>query len=735
MDIRKLAGKQVDEYTLVDMLGEGGMSAVYKAYQEELDRHVAMKLLSDRLLDDGSYIERFNQEAKTAAALEHQHIVPVYDFGVYEKSSYVVMRLLSQTLEERLLSAPPFALDDALEMLREVAKALDYAHSRGVIHRDIKLSNIMFDETGTAYIVDFGIAKIVQQDSNLTTENIVLGTPSYMSPEQWRDDLLTPAVDQYALAVVMFKVMAGRLPYEADNSSALMYKHLNADIPDARTLNSSLPAKTAQVLARGMAKDASVRYPTVGAFATALRDSLSSEMADVTQRNMPVAAATQEMPSIAETVETPQVAEPPQTPQISEPTVQSPPPQADYQADYVQQRPPRTPQQYQPDPSQQTVWMQIAKGGIIGVGALLALVTIAVIVVLVLFAPEPATTPTSDFPEVIDNGDPQAAPTNANPAPTNEIAITNRAPLNTPQVIGVAASDIQQIDTLIGINPVPVRDVAYSPDGSMFAAVDGEGLVKFWRNGASGGATELIGHSDVASAVAFSPNRTILASAGRDNMIVLWDVATGAQIRRLSSHSDAVRDIDFNTDGSLLASASEDGTVRIWSMTDFSVQQIIQADATRVLTVEFSPLGGVVATGGANSRVRLWQVETGALLRDLIGHSEEVRDIAFSRDGSLIATGSTDNNIILWRFDNGERLRTMSDHARDVFVVTFSPDDSLIASGGRDNNMRVFDTASGTQLNVLTGNQGWVLGVSFSPDGTNILTGGGDGSVRLYGVR
>lgn len=734
MDIRKLAGIEIDEYKLVTLLGEGGMSAVYRAYQEELDRYVAMKLLSDKLLDDNTYVERFNQEAKTAAALEHQHIVPIYDFGIYEQTSYVVMRLLSQTLEERLVVSKPFTLNAALQMLRGIAKSLDYAHSRGVIHRDIKLSNIMFDDTGTAYLVDFGIAKIMQQDSNLTTENIVLGTPSYMSPEQWRDDPLTSAVDQYALAVVMFCTLAGQMPYQADNSSALMYKHLNADIPDVREFNEKLPAQTASVLSKGLAKDARDRYPSVGAFAEALRDSLLSIGADVTQQYMPIVDIPEPAPQADVTQEAAQVVSQPTQQNTPAPRMQPPRRQAPPPAQPPRTQPPRRPVK---QTGQQSVLVQIAKGGIIGVGVLFAIIITALIVILALFAPEQPE-PSKGFPETNNSEGVEviSEPTDIQTNPTVEIAITSRAPLNTPQVVGVTAADIEQIDTAIGINPIPVRDVSYSPDGSMFAVADGEGKVKVWRNGTSGGVVELIGHTDVASALDFSPDGTILASAGRDNTIILWDVNTGTEIRRITGHTNAVRDIDFNPDGTLLASASEDGTVQIWNMTTNSTQQIIQADGTRVLTVEFHPIRNVIASGGRNGRVRLWRVDNGSLVRDLIGHAdEEIRDISFNSDGSLIASASTDDNIILWNFDTGERLQTMSDHGRDVFAVTFSPDNSLLASGGRDNNLRVFDVASGNQLKVLTGNQGWVLGVDFAPDGTTILTGGGDGSVRLYGVR
>ena len=295
MNIRELAGVKIDEYELKSMIGEGGMSAVYRAYQPELDRHVAIKLLSDKLAQDPSYIKRFQQEAKMAASLEHVHIVPVYDSGVFEDMSYVVMRLLQDSLNNRLQSGKAMPMNDVLLMVEQIARALDYAHARGIIHRDVKPSNIMFDDSGTAYLVDFGIAKAMQHDSGLTMENMVLGTPAFMSPEQWRDENVGPASDQYAFATVVFQVLAGRLPFEADSPSQWMYKHINEKAPLANAINPSLSMAVAEVLARAMHKEAKRRYPLVSNFSNALSRAIANPNAAVsdTQERKAVSPAAQ----------------------------------------------------------------------------------------------------------------------------------------------------------------------------------------------------------------------------------------------------------------------------------------------------------------------------------------------------------------------------------------------------------------------------------------------------------
>lgn len=294
MNIRELAGLKIDEYELKSIIGEGGMSAVYRAYQAELDRHVAIKLLSDKLAQDPSYIKRFQQEARMAASLEHAHIVPVYDSGVYEDMSYVVMRLLHDSLNKRLHSAQLMPMNDVLLMVEQIARALDYAHARGIIHRDVKPSNIMFDDSGTAYLVDFGIAKALQQESNLTMENMVMGTPPYMSPEQWRGEAVGAASDQYAFAIVVFQVLTGRLPYSAETPSQWMYRHINDTPLLANEVNPNLPPSVAEVLRRAMHKEAKRRYPLVSNFSNALSRAIANpNAASDTQERKAVSSVAQ----------------------------------------------------------------------------------------------------------------------------------------------------------------------------------------------------------------------------------------------------------------------------------------------------------------------------------------------------------------------------------------------------------------------------------------------------------
>jgi serine/threonine-protein kinase len=248
------------------------MGAVYRAYQRNLEREVAFKVISLSLNTDEEYTQRFYREAKTAAALEHPHIVPVYDYGTVNDISYVAMRLLTGgSLAERLKQRGnrPVSLGEAAELLKQVASALDYAHSKNVIHRDIKSNNIMFDNHGGAYVVDFGIAKLLKEASSLTADGVVMGTPTHMSPEQWRGDTPSPATDQYAVGVMIYEMITGKMPFDAPTPYALMTKHMNEMPTPPQILRLDVPESLTLVLERALAKRPEDRFPTITAFSQA----------------------------------------------------------------------------------------------------------------------------------------------------------------------------------------------------------------------------------------------------------------------------------------------------------------------------------------------------------------------------------------------------------------------------------------------------------------------------------
>ncbi|HEX3050616.1 MAG TPA: serine/threonine protein kinase [Aggregatilineaceae bacterium] len=293
MTINQLAGKQLGQYEVRELIGSGGMSVVYRGYQLSLKRDVAIKVLS--LVEDEDSLRRFNREAEIAAKLEHRSIIPVFDYGTQDGISYVVMRLLTGgTLAQQISGRHfvPYPLPEAADLLKQIGSALDYAHSRGAIHRDIKPSNIMFDSDGGAYIVDFGIAKLLEGAGQLTATGRIMGTPLYMPPEQWRTEPAVPASDQYALAVVAYQMVTGRTPFEAPTPHGLMYQHLNETPPTL--IHTDVPPAIATVLHKALSKNPQDRYPNITAFAKAFEAAIPSKRqtreisrSDITETALP----------------------------------------------------------------------------------------------------------------------------------------------------------------------------------------------------------------------------------------------------------------------------------------------------------------------------------------------------------------------------------------------------------------------------------------------------------------
>jgi len=256
-----------DRYQLLDVLGQGGMAVVYRAYDTRLQREIALKLLAAHLITESAFYQRFEREARIVATLEHPSIVPVYDFGIdANRQPYLVMRLLrGGTLRDRRARGELNGAD-LWPPMRQVAAALDYAHSQNIVHRDIKPVNILFDEKGNAYVSHFGIAKVCDTTTSDLTGNNVLGTPAYMSPEQFDVREVDGRGDQYSLAVVLFEALTGRLPFAGKTPNVLMNQHLNEPPAAAHTINPALPPAVSAVLGRALAKEPAARYPSVSAF-------------------------------------------------------------------------------------------------------------------------------------------------------------------------------------------------------------------------------------------------------------------------------------------------------------------------------------------------------------------------------------------------------------------------------------------------------------------------------------
>ncbi len=270
--MEELIGKELGSYQVVSLLGKGAMADVYKAYQANMDRHVALKVLSRGYTRHTTFLDRFLQEAQIIVKLEHPHIVPVYDFGQVGDYFYIAMRLVKGgTLGDRF-HGQPFSLGEMRKIVNQIGDALDYAHSEGVVHRDVKPKNILMDRRDNALLTDFGIAKDLESDAKITQFGRTVGTPTYMSPEQIQGEPLDGRSDIYSLGVVLYQLATGHLPFQADTPEEICLQHLRDPVPSPRAQNPDLPEALEQVITAMLAKQPADRQATAGEVVRAVED-------------------------------------------------------------------------------------------------------------------------------------------------------------------------------------------------------------------------------------------------------------------------------------------------------------------------------------------------------------------------------------------------------------------------------------------------------------------------------
>ncbi len=313
--------EKIGRYEIKKELGRGGMATVYQAYDPNFERDVAIKVLPRAFLHDPQFRVRFEREAKTVAALEHAAIVPVYDFGEEDGQPYIVMRMMSGGDLAEKLKDGSLSFQEAAKIAERLAAGLDAAHNKGIIHRDMKPGNILFDQYDNAFLSDFGIARLTHGTHTLTGENII-GTPAYMSPEQVQGEKsLDGRSDLYSLGIIFYQMLTGDTPYQATTPAKVMMMHILDPVPDLALIKPDVPAEVSLWLQKSLAKDPDDRFETAiemgealqaavqgrshHTLTTAQRTAVKQPTAPITQQEIPSTPVYTSQPAVGQPTPTP----------------------------------------------------------------------------------------------------------------------------------------------------------------------------------------------------------------------------------------------------------------------------------------------------------------------------------------------------------------------------------------------------------------------------------------------
>lgn len=673
-----LSGATIDRYKIINEIGRGGMAVVYRAVDTMLDRSVAIKLLLSESSSKEKSLKRFNREAKTLANLSHSNIVKVLDYGEYEGSPYLVMEYISGgTLSSKLGTPLPPA--EAAALLAPIARSLHYAHQQKVVHRDVKPSNILINDSGQPMLSDFGILKLLEAEETqgITGTGKSVGTPAYMSPEQIRGKEVDGRTDIYSLGIVFFELLTGRKPYSATTPIEVSLQHLHDPIPKARQFIRDLPAEVEQIIVRAIAKNPEDRYPSMNAFAQAM-----------------------EKLSGATTV----------TPHASwDPKL--------VEADQVKEKKP----------------IKLSQAWFVIVPVLILLGLAAFFFRPPTESPAAATkAPGVSQATATPKSAPVAsAPTDMSTPIPNTPAVGYTLEILTPSPIPgtiLGQSNVQRIVQVSRMDKISVVKLDWMQNGKSIVNAGSSGVSLLNPDGLTvQQKINMPGEVPLGMALSQQNDKLFILVGG---MVKVFDLETYKSSASYPT-SGGANSIAVSPDGKLLALGISDNKVQIISAEDGHVISNFRSYYGG-WSVAFSPDSSIVA-GGTSQGVLMWEVETGTWMGLEGEQASSIKSLTFSNDGKMLAGGGK-GIIYVWNVPEGSlRFQATGDFG-DVYSLDFSPDNLMLVSGSENGAVQLWNTTGGALLRALTGHTSAVFGVSFSPNGQKIVSGANEGTIRVWGI-
>ncbi|MFO1041546.1 MAG: protein kinase [Planctomycetaceae bacterium] len=744
--------RYLGDYELQSEVARGGMGVVFKARQTSLNRIVALKMILAGTFASDEEVKRFYLEAEAAAQLDHPGIVPIYEVGQYEGHHYFSMGFVDGTsLASRLMNGPLPPLE-AAELVRQVAEAVQYAHSKGVIHRDLKPGNILIDQKGVPRVTDFGLAKRLESGSELTGTGQVLGTPSYMPPEQAAGQMsaVGPLSDVYSLGAILFCTLTGRPPFQSANPIDTLLQVQRQEPVSLRSLNEKIPTDLETIALKCLDKSPARRYASAQDLADELNRFLGGH-----------------------------------------------------------------PIQARPVGRIERLWRWALRNQAVASLLLLVVVTLVSGTIISSFYAARATAHAFDLAEETKRANSHAksekenaikAEMNARLANENaqrereqRIRADNNAELEKQQrdradkrerearrglyashmnlaqaawengqvgrVLqllamhgpGTASDEFRSVewhywkrlchaDRLTLDVPRGMCNVAYSPDGKRIASAgiwDEKPAIKVWEV-ATGRELMSIDAGHGTRFVAFHPSKEQLASTGYGKKTVIWNLITGQPVRELKGEPFIGACLAYSTDGSKLIvggsnikSPGTSAVAKLWDSESGSTLRSFEGHSGEITSVAISPNEKWIATVGIlDHQVKIWDATSGVELRTLRRSSPATLNhatggVAFSPNGALIAAGMG-KGVVLWDATNDLELRSIPLDGGFVTSVVFSPDGSEVAASTYDQTIEVCKVSNGESVRKFLGHTEIVTSVVFSPDGRNIATSSSDGTVKFW---
>jgi WD40 repeat protein len=723
-------GSSFGDYEVLEEIARGGMGVVFKARQISLNRLVGLKMILAGHLASPLDVQRFQTEAEACAHLDHPRIVPIYEIGEYQSQHYFSMKLMEGgSLAGQIENGSwrPGGREPqrrAARLLATVARAVEHAHERGILHRDLKPGNILFDLQGEPHVSDFGLSKRLHrgaegdhaQRTSLTNSGAIVGTLAYMAPGQATlQPTLTTAADVYSLGAVLYELLTGRPPFRADTPGEIWHQVTHAQPSPPRQLNPTVNRDLETIVLKCLEKDPRCRYSRAAALAEDLERWLAGE---------PICARPAGVFERA--------------------------------AKFARRR-----------PTFAAMSFLLAASMLLGVAAL---------------AWSWQTAQTAQHAEKI-RGDQEAREKRrlALKLYFKNIALARLE--FAENNIGRANELLRECETglrgwewhfldryfhpelrTLRTHSCGVVSLAFSADGQRLASVSSNVLDRQRYDGHShqGISSASAGHgslrifraadgrelvhfdhkADPIFRLTVSPDGKSIACAGgklyEPGYVKVFDTASGHELLNLTGHKGTVRGVAYSPDGRRIASASDDGTVKVWDAKSGEILKTIadrDSSITAIHDVTFSPDGTRLAGATLNRTAKIWDTTTGRELLALQGHAGNVTRVVFSLDGQRVATASEDHTVKIWKGDTGQELLTLAGHTDGVSCVTFSSDGRRLVSTSYDNTVRVWDSTTGLPFFTLVGHDAAVMDAACSPDGQHLATASLDGSIKVWKVQ